>query len=39
MRTLLTDAWRLTAPKRLAAAYASDAAEETVAGSTAVEAS
>ena len=39
LRTLLTDAWRLTAPKRLAAAYASDAAEETVTGSTAVEAS
>ena len=37
LRTLLTDAWRLTAPKRLAAAYASDAAEETVVGSAAVE--
>ena len=39
LRSLLVEAWRLTVPKRLAATYTSDAADETVAGSTAVEAS
>ena len=37
LRTLLVDAWRLTAPKRLAATYRGDA-EDAGAGSTAVEA-
>jgi hypothetical protein len=39
LRTLLVDAWRLTAPRRLAATYPSVDAGDTTPGTAAVEAS